>query len=247
MAKHGLFTEEEIFLSDKGITIPLIEHLFLKSGIPSEQRKKYKDAGARIGAANWTIPGFMPIPYLEEIIDKNISPAEIDAEFSKGFLENDEKEVKKLFASILVSLDEKYQAAFAEIIFAYENHRYIACVALLFPLIEGVVRDYNGRDKDCVNIEGLKATANGSYNAPTIDADQKSVNIFLGNFFATDITPSDAITKRNTLLHGESFSTDKMTCIRLLNCIYSVLSINLMVTVCADFIEKYQKEQGVSE
>jgi hypothetical protein len=35
--------------------------------------------------------------------------------------------------------------------------------------------------------------------------------------------------------------------IRLLNCIHSVLSISTMVSACADLIEKYEKEQGVSE
>lgn len=247
MLERGLFVDDGVHLLDKNITISRIEYLFLKSGIPDEQLKKYKDAGVRIGTANWTIPGFMPIPYLVEIIDKDISPAEIDTEFSQGFLENDEKEVKKLFTSMPESLDKKYHAAFKEIKFAYENQRYIACVALLFPLLEGIVRDYNGRDKDGVNVEGKKVAENGSYNPPTIDADLKSVNIFLGNYFASSIIPSPDITKRNTLLHGESFSADKMTCIRLLNCIHSVLSISAMVDSCAYLIEKYQKEQGVSE
>lgn len=145
------------------------------------------------------------------------------------------------------SLDEKYHAAFAEVKFSYENQRFIACAALLFPLLEGIVRAYNGRDKPSVNVEGIKAAANGSYNAPTIDAVQKSVNILLGKYFAPDITPSPTITKRNTLLHGESFQADQMTCIRLLNCIHSVLTINSIVGACADLIEKYQKEQGVYE
>ena len=118
---------------------------------------------------------------------------------------------------------------------------------MLFPLLEGIVRDCNGHDKDGVNVEGKKAAENGSYNAPTIDADLKSANIFLERYFAAGITPSPTITKRNTFLHGESFQTDKMTCIRLLNCIHSVLSIGVMVDSCAYLIEKYQKEQGVPE
>ena len=219
--------------------------MFLKSGLTDEQLKKYKDAAARIGAANWTTPGFMPIPYLEKIIDKNISPAEIDATFSEGFLENDEEEVKKLLTSLPESLDEKYTAAFAEIKFLYDNQRYISCAALLFPVLEGVCRDFNGRDKNGVSVQGTKARENGSYNAPTIDADLKSVNIFLETYFAPGITPSPAITKRNTLLHGESFQTDKMTCVRLLNCIHTVLGISTMVAACAYLIEKFQKEQGV--
>lgn len=247
MPEHGLFADDGIHLLDNNITIPFIEYLFLKSSLPAAQLKKYKEAGTRIGAANWTIPGFMPIPYLAEIIDKNISKAEIDAEFSQGFLENDEEEVKKLFTSMPESFDTKYHAAFEEIKFAYENQRYIACTALLFPLLEGIVRDCNGHDKDGVNVEGKKAAENGSYNVPTIDADLKSVNIFLEKYFAPGLNPSPDITKRNTLLHGESFSVDKITCIRLLNCIHSVLSIRGMVDSCAYLIEKYQKEQGVSE
>lgn len=245
MLERSLLVDDGVHLLEKNITIPFIEHLFLKSSMPDAQLKKYKEAGARIGTANWTIPGFMPIPYLAEIIDKNINLAEIDAEFSKGFLENDEEEIKKLFTSMPESLDKKYHAAFEEIKFAYENQRYIACTALLFPLIEGIVRDCNGRDKNSVNVEGKKASENGPYNVPTIDADLKSLNIFLESYFAAGITPSSIITKRNTILHGESFQTDKMTCVRLLNCIYSVLSIRTMVDTCAYLIEKYQEEQGV--
>ncbi len=247
MPERGLLLDDGVHLLDKKITIPFIEYLFLKSSMPDAQLKKYKEAGTRIGAANWTIPGFMPIPYLAKIINRNISPAEIDTKFSQGFLENDEEEVKKLFAYMPEDLDTKYHAAFEEIIFSYTNQRYIACTALLFPLLEGIVRDCNGHDKACVNVEGKKAAENGSYNAPTIDADLKSVNIFLENYFAAGITPSSAITKRNTILHGESFQTDKMTCIRLLNCIHSVLSIRTMVDSCSYLIEKYQKEQGVRE
>lgn len=247
MPERGLLADGGIHLLDKNITIPFVEYLFLKCSIPDAQMKKYKEAGARIGTANWTIPGFMSIPYLAEIIDKNISPAEIDAEFSQGFLENDEEEVRKLFTSLPESLDNKYHAAFKEIKFAYENQRYIACTTLLFPLLEGVVRECNGRDKDGVNVEGKKAAENGSYNVPTIDAGLKSVNIFLENHFAAGITPSPTITKRNTILHGESFQTDKMTCVRLLNCMHSVLSIHAVVDSCAYSIEKYQREQGVLE
>lgn len=182
MLECGLFVDSVVHLSDKDIKTPFIEHLFLKSGISDEQLKKYKDAGARVGAANWTIPGFMPIPYLVQIIDKDINPSKIDAKFSQDFLENDEKEIKKLFTSMPESLDKKYHAAFEEIKFTYENCCFIACTALLFPLLEGIVRDCNGRDKDGVNVEGKKAAQNGSYNAPTIDADLKSVNIFLENY-----------------------------------------------------------------
>lgn len=247
MSERGLLVDDGVQLLDKNIKIPFIEYLFLKSSLSDTQLKKYKEGGARIGGANWTIPGFMPIPYLAEIIDKNICSAEINAEFSKNFLKNDEEEVKKLFTSIPESLDGKYHAAFLEIKFAYENQRYIACTALLFPLLDGIVRDCNGYDKDGVNVEGRKAAENGYYNAPTIDADLKSVNIFLENYFSTGIMPSSTITKRNTILHGESFQTDKMTCVRLLNCIRSVLSISAMVDACAYLIEKYQKEQGVPE
>lgn len=244
MTEHVLFDDDGIHLLDKKITIPFIEYLFLKSSLPDGQLKKYKAAGARIGAANWTIPDFMPIPYLTEIIDKNISAAEIDAAFSKGFLENDEEELKQLFTFMPESFDAKYHAVFEEIKFVYENQRYIACIALLFPLLEGIVRDFNGHDKDGINVEGKKAAENGSYNVPTIDANIKSVNIFLENYFAPGLTPSPEITKRNTFLHGESFSADKMSCVRLLNCIHSVLFVSTIVAACADSIERYQQNKA---
>lgn len=245
MPEHSLFVDRGVYLLEKNITIPFIEHLFLKSSISDAQLKKYKEAGARIGAANWTIPGFMPIPYLTKIIDKSINTAEIDAEFSQGFFKNDEEEIKKLFTSIPESFDTKYYAAFEEMKFAYKSQHYIACVALLFPLLEGSVRDYNGCDKRSVNVEGRKAVQNGTYNVPTIDARIKSVNTFLENYFEAGITPSPSITKRNAILHGESFQTDKITCVRLLNCIDCILSIRTLVDNCAYQIEKYQKEQGV--
>ena len=112
---------------------------------------------------------------------------------------------------------------------------------MLFPILEGVVRDFNGRDKDGVNIEGFKAHENGSFNAPTIDARMKSVNVFLKRYFASVIAPDPVITKRNTLLHGESFAVDKMTCIRLLNWIDSVRSISEILVVCANRVKDYKK------
>lgn len=100
MTEYGLITESGVFLSYKGITIPLIEHMFLKGSISDKQLKKDKDAGARIGAANWTIPGFMNIPYLIKIIDENLDSAAIDTEFLQRFLTNNEKEVNALFTSM---------------------------------------------------------------------------------------------------------------------------------------------------
>ncbi len=53
--------------------------------------------GARIDAANWTIPGFIAIPYLTKIIDENLDPAAIGTEFSQRFLTSYEEKIKALY------------------------------------------------------------------------------------------------------------------------------------------------------
>lgn len=237
----GLCTDEGIYLLDLDITIPMFQHMFSLSSIPETQLAKYKEAGSRIGKANWTIPGFMPIPFLLRIIDDDYDASKIDDYFTQSFLCDDEKEVKELLSKLSNELSDKYKTALEEIEFSYINNRFISCAVLLFPVLEGVVRDFNTKDKDSVNVEGLRIKDNGSYNSPTIYAHLKSVNKFLENYFSSGIVPSSTITKRNSLLHGESFSVDRKTCIRLLNCIDSVMHIDIVVTGCAKQIEGCRK------
>ena len=228
-------------LYDLDIFVPFLQYIFLTESIPKAQREKYKDAGVRIGNANWTLPGFLPIPFLDKIIDNNYDDSYIDDYFTQVFLQNNEEEVKKLFESLMKELEPKYVVPLDEARFCYNNEKFNACADLLFPLLEGVVRETNGIDKDVVNVDGIKVRNNGSFNAPTIYARMKSINVFLKNHFASGISPSRVIIKRNSLLHGESFCSGKFDCIRILNCIDSVVSFSAIINGSAKQIAEYRE------
>lgn len=202
------------------------ERLFSKGSVSEEVLSEFLNAAKIIGNAGWTIPYFLEISFLNRISKDNINEEGINSLFFDEFTKCKDVNTLTLLDLIKSELSDKYKMAFDETCFAYKNEKYILCTCVLYAVIDGLVKEYNGKDKKGVNVEGVKATKLGDMNSPLIFAHIKSVNIFLSHHFRSGGDSIEGDIHRNNLLHGFSFSSDKITCIKLFNCIYSILFIN---------------------
>ena len=252
------FFNSKIKLKDLNIEVPFSQYLFMKESIPEEHLKKYAHVGKLIGEAMWTVPHWYPANLnVLEILGENWDGkktgeswtiAQINENITTGFYDDNEQLIKELLELLSDELPSKYEQAFDEMKFAFSNEKYILCAAALFILIDGLTQDANGYSKVCSTFNKKSATDNKGYNPPAILGEINAINKFLNKIYSkVNFDNFNEITlienNRHTFLHGKKLVADKLQCVRLLNCAFSVFSVGKCVSSIAKKIHNSEQLQ----